>query len=738
MEKDQFFDNEAFCWLNESELGYSIWDRKYRRKHESFEDWLQRVSGGNEKIKQLIKDQKFLFGGRTLANRNYGHGSLSNCYSSGFVLDHMDDIMDVNKKIAMTFKAEGGQGLSLSKIRPKGALIGGEFPSAGIIPFMKMFNMTTDSIMQGSSRRGALMMSCDVWHKDIEDFITIKSREGEIEKANLSVEIDNTFMQYVKDGVKAVMVQREYDGNWVEYEVNPVKLFTLICEQARKHAEPGILFVDRLRNYNIMECCDNYSIETTNPCGEQPLHKDASCNLSSINLYKYVINPFTSDARLDAQLFKDIPYMVKAMDDIIEENLPRHPYESQREAAKKFRNIGIGFMGIADMLAALGLTYGSADSIQFMALLTKDVFRCAVRASVELAKEKGSFPGYDSKVWDSEIIHNAFHHDEIEELKKSDCLRNCSLLSIAPTGSIGTMIGVSGGIEPFFAVTFKRKTLINNNEEVWYDVAIPSLAEYQRINNTEEVPEFFIESHQIDWNQRILMQAAVQNYIDTAISSTINLPKGTTQETVEGLYMKAWEAGLKGVTIYVDGSRPPVLTKDIPTMSQPATPKRQKSLEADYYNVSAKGERFHVFVGKQDGKPFELFALPCEGKKVPDHTGTITKQKSPDGQNEYVYDSEYLHFDNIALGEDAHQYKNITMHVSFALRHNCPIREIIHVESKCDSNLVSFNKAVARVLSKYIPAEETGEKCPECGGTLVRENGCVHCSNPECNWSRCE
>lgn len=262
----------AFNWLDKNQLSYDIWDKKYRFNQESFDSWLDRVSGGDEYIKRLIYEKKFLFGGRTLANRQTGQGSLNNCYSSGYVEDNLEDIMQVNKNIALTFKAQGGQGLSLSKIRPKGSLINNAFKTEGIIPFMEMFNKTTESIMQGSSRRGALMMSIDIWHKEAEDFIKIKSDLGKINKANLSLEIDDDFMTIIQSYYKGTipedyccMITRRYAGDIIKYPVFPIKLYKTLCEHACKYAEPGILFVNKLRNYNLMEKIDEFQIETTNP-----------------------------------------------------------------------------------------------------------------------------------------------------------------------------------------------------------------------------------------------------------------------------------------------------------------------------------------------------------------------------------------------------------------------------------------------------------------------------------------
>ena len=260
-------------WLNDNKLSLDIWSNKYRFEDETFEAWLDRVSGGNNDIKRLIREKKFLFGGRTLANRGVPNsGSFSNCYSIGYVPDSLNGIMDVAHKIAMTFKAQGGQGLSLSKIRPKGSLIAGQYPSDGIVPFMNIFNTVTESVSQGGSRKGALMMSIDVWHPEAETFIKIKEDLNKINKANLSVEVDNDCMEHVLAGSDQLVEHKSVLGDL--YTINPTRIFNTICESAWRSAEPGILFVNRLRNYNVMEFVDDYQIETTNPCGRWPQVKN--------------------------------------------------------------------------------------------------------------------------------------------------------------------------------------------------------------------------------------------------------------------------------------------------------------------------------------------------------------------------------------------------------------------------------------------------------------------------------
>ena len=298
-------------WLEkDNKLGIDIWSKKYQRNGESFDEWLNRVSGGNADVKRLIKEKKFLFGGRTLTNRGLENsGSYSNCYSEGFVGDSLKDIMKVATDIAVTYKAQGGQGLSLSKLRPKGCGINnGQFKSDGIVPFMEIYNRITESISQGGRRKGAVIMTLDVWHKEAEQFITIKSEEGRIQKANLSLEIDDEFMmcvkKYYETGEKITKhIVKEYEGNVVEYDVTPIYLYKLMMIKAWDWGEPGCLFVNRGRNYNMMEYCDDYELESCNPCGEQILPKYGACNLGSINLSSFVKDPFTSNAYFDTESF---------------------------------------------------------------------------------------------------------------------------------------------------------------------------------------------------------------------------------------------------------------------------------------------------------------------------------------------------------------------------------------------------------------------------------------------------
>lgn len=552
-------------WLGaDNVLGQDIWTRKYRYKNETLEQWFERVSGGNEKVCILMKEKKFLLGGRTLANRNTDkNGSYSNCYSRGYIEDNYEDILEANKQIGLTFKAQGGQGLSLSKLRPKGCGIHhNQFQSDGIIPFMEIYNQTTDSTSQGGSRKGALLMSLDMWHKESEDFIKIKAKEGKIAKANLSMEIDDEFMnavkRYYEDGeIITKHLKREYEGNIIEYEITPIHLYQSMMENAYDWAEPGCIFTERFRNYNIMQYCEDYQIETCNPCGEQPLSKHSACNLGSINLSEFVIHPFEEKAYFHKEAFLEaVEIAVEALDDIVTEGMYKHPLKEQQRKAHDYRNIGLGIMGMWDMLVKLKVTYGSDKSIEIMDDLMREMFRTAVKKSSKLAKERGNFPNYSEQVWESDIMKKHFSRCEIEEVLKKNGLRNCSILSIAPTGTLGTMFDISTGCEPIFALYYTRKTDTLNKEgkDTFYNV-YTGLAKYYKNKYNKELPSYFVTSQEVSWKRRIKLQSILQEHVDTAISSTINLPNETTLLEIEQLYLYAWKMGLKGVTIYRDGCK---------------------------------------------------------------------------------------------------------------------------------------------------------------------------------------
>ena len=883
----KLFSKEAYDWLGCSpgyNLQYQIWDGKYRFDNEDLSHWFQRVSGGNMKIADLIQQRKFIFGGRTLANRGITNsGSFSNCYSIGYVGDTLPEILKANTDIALTFCAHGGQGLSLSKIRPAGSLIKGKYTTDGIVPFMRMFNTTTETISQGGSRKGALMMSLSVWHPEIETFISIKSDKNEINKANLSVEIDDEFMECVKAGVTEKRCEFYYNDTVYEYTINPVAIFEKICQNARDHAEPGILFTNRLRNYNLMEKVEGYQIETTNPCvtgdtqiltnkgykpietlvdenvtiwngyqwsevtpkvtgqnqdvyqvnfsdgssvqctnyhkwvmkdqtrketkdlqkgdvltsftfpkemniedskfnsdasrfiqvvsveyignaekvycltephnhtfiangvitgncGEQPLPKHGACNLCSINLSEYVLNPFTSEACIDFDsLSEDIGHIVTSMDDIVSENMMRHALPEQRMMAEKYRNIGIGIMGLADMFVKLGVRYGDDKSLRWTELVMSFITREAILSSAALANSRGTFPGYDPLMLESEFARTVLTEGDIHYIRKCG-LRNSTFISVAPTGSVGTMFNVGTGVEPFFRLEYVRTTKSLEGKEQEHRERPRIIQEYLNHIGKEDIdirdlPDYFVSSDMIDYRQRIKLQAVLQKYTDTGISSTINLPKGTSVETIYELYMLAWKEGLKGVTVYVDGSRDGILTENGNTPKGKRTKvhakPRPKKIDAEYYPVRVKGENFGVIMGYLDDEPYEIFAIRPD-KVYPQHFGTVTKVK----KRVYKFESDKMVVDNMVDPNTVSDSEgNTSLLVSAMLRHEMPVEFIADVVRKTSDSIVSYSSSLAKILDKHAKPRVLKDKCPDCGGDLIREGGCTHCS--KCEYAKC-
>ena len=755
-------------WLGEdNKLGQDIWHKKYQFNNESFDEWLDRVSGGNKALRQLILERKFLFGGRTLANRGTGKkGSFSNCYSRGFVDDSVEGLMQASTDIALTFKAQGGQGISLSNIRPKGCGInGGQYDSDGIIPFMELYNQTTMSISQGGSRKGALIMSIDIWHKEAEDFIKIKSDAGKIEKANLSLEIDDEFMEcvekYYETGViETIPITRVYNGNVVEYEVTPIKLYKLMMEKAYDWAEPGCIFTNRFRNYNMMQFHSEYKIETCNPCGEQPLPKHGACNLGSINLSEFVKNPFTSFARFEYDEFFDaVCVAIEGLDEVLDENMNNHPLKEQREMAFNYRNVGLGIMGMHDFLIKMGVTYGNRTSMELIDKVMYTMFRAAIIESSTLAHQKGRFPKYDDCVLDSEIIKKHFTDEELEQFGiKERGLRNCSLLSIAPSGSIGTMLNISTGCEPLFQISYTRKTESLNGEDTYYKVYSGIAQEYINHFNTTELPDCFNTSSDINWHDRVDIQSILQDHIDTAISSTVNLPNEITQEEIEQLYLYAWKKGLKGVTIYRDGcKRSGILSVEIEKKNNKYEISGLKELPRGYvlsvsddlisYKRTIKtgcGKMYlHIDFDENTGEPLESWIDLGSGGGCERNLQFISRLISAG-----------LRY-GMPLSEVIEQAKSIRPCISYVSRTkthgdtspgtSCPgalgiaLQELQNkINERCFVNEEENEMVVKKTTTpkKLVDHKENKLLCPECGEPLSAVGGCFSCTS--CSYSKCE
>ena len=757
-------DKKAFAWLDNNEFQYQIWERKYRRNNESFDEWLDRISGKDKELKQLIFEKKFLLGGRSLANRGIDNtGSLFNCYSRGYVEDDYNDIMDVCKDIGVTFKAQGGQGISLSKLRPKGTPIKDEYVSDGIIPFMKIFNEVTAGTSQGGARKGALMISLDARHKEVSDFIRIKSKEGEIEKANLSLEVDDEFMEAVQKyydtgEIVTLHEKRNYSGHEIEYDIVPIEIFKLLVDNCYDWADPACLFVNRFRNYNLMELVPSYEIETSNPCGEQPLPKNGACCLSSLNLSQFIDNPYTEKALFNEHAFINaIGVGIRTLDKLIDENYYRHPLKAQREMSFNYRNIGLGIFGYASALMKLGLRYGSPEALDWTNFVFDTLFVYSVLASNELAKKYGPFPKYDSRIFDSEIIKRHFTLEEIEQLKL-DGLRNCSLVSIAPNGSLATLLGESGGCEPEFALKYTRRTVgMTDGEDTYHEVYCKSAQEYMTIHNTQTLPECFVGSADINWKDRVMTQAIMQNHVDTAISSTVNMPQSATKDDVAQMYLLAWKTGCKGITMFRDGcKRLGILTTN-------------SSQEKEEEKGLSRGEIISCsdnLIGMKRRLTTGCGSLHCTAWFDP-HNGDLMEiylNKGSTGgcANFMVGLSRMISLacrGGVKIEDIADQLQSTGACPSYASRtatkHDtskgacCPMavgNALMEMWKEMKERIEKGNSIIALANSdSQIPSPESrtsfnpeidnGAKCPECGSELIQEGGCVICKS--CGWSRC-
>ncbi len=545
-----------------SDLQRDIYEKKYRYENESFDEFLTRVSGGNNYIKKAIKDKKFMPAGRILAGRGldkYGRKiTLSNCYVMPKVEDNIESIFDTAKYMARTYSYGGGVGLNLSKLRPKGAKVNNAAnTTTGAVSFMDLFSLVTGLIgMKG--RRGALMLNMDCNHPDIEDFIDVKNDLSKVNYANISVNITDDFMKAVeKDEDYELYFYVDATDEEIRKVVKARELFRKISENNWNMAEPGILYQNRIDSWHLMSEDDSFEFAGVNPCAEETLPGYGSCNLSSINLSEFVKNPFTTRAEFDFDGFSEmVREGVIYLNEVLDENMNLHPLKEQREMSRELRQIGLGIMGVADMFIKMGIKYGSEESIELIHKIGKVLVNEALRQSALLAAEYGPFPRYkEEAVLKSPFLLSNAEEDVLQLIRKYG-LRNSQLLTIPPTGSISTLIGCSNGLEPIFQISYTRKSESLHHEDTYYKVFTPIVKEYMDRNNItreEDLPDFFVTTSNLDYKSRIDVQAAWQQYIDASISSTVNVPNEFTVEEVEELYMYAWKKGLKGVTIYRDG-----------------------------------------------------------------------------------------------------------------------------------------------------------------------------------------
>lgn len=552
-------------WLGEeNQLGMDIWTRKYQNQGESFEEWIHRVTGGNEEMAGYIREKKFLYGGRILSNRGlYKDGrkvTYSNCYVITPPEDNIESIFDCAKKLARTYSYGGGCGIDISGLAPKGARINNAAKeTTGSVSFMELYSMVTGLIGQ-NGRRGALMISLDCSHPDVPDFIELKTDLEKVTKANISLRIHKDFMEAVKNDQEYTLhYTRETTGEVIEKKVQARELFRKITDTNWDYGEPGALFWDRITGWSLLSNTDTFTYAGVNPCAEEPLPAGGSCLLGSINLSAFVRDPFSEHSYFDFDGLKAcVKAAVKALNEVLDEGLPLHPLEEQRESVRQWRQIGLGIMGLADALIKLGLTYGEEEAVAMCDRIGFAMADTAIAASALLAKEEGAYPMCNIRQVMETPYFQANTTEKTRELVKKYGLRNSQLLTIAPTGTLSTMLGISGGIEPIYANYYMRKTESLHGTDVYYKVYTKIVENYMKQHNIEDdkdLPEYFVTAMTLDYRQRINMQAAWQEHIDASISSTVNVPNSFTQEETENLYLYAYEKGLKGITIFRDGCR---------------------------------------------------------------------------------------------------------------------------------------------------------------------------------------
>lgn len=746
---------------------------------------------------------------------DYQISSLSNCFVIGNDArsDSYGGIIKMDEEQVQLMKRRGGVGHDLSHIRPTGSPVkNSAITSTGVVPFMERYSNSTREVAQ-DGRRGALMLSISIKHPDSEHFIDAKMTEGRITGANVSVRVDDEFMQAVKES-KAYIQKYPIDSETPKYskEIDAPKLWDKIIHNAWKSAEPGVLFWDTIHREAIPDCYEDEGFRTTstNPCGEIPLCPYDSCRLIAINLYSYVQNPFTEDAYFDMTLFKQhVQYAQRLMDDIIDleiekidkivdkinsdpetDDIKRVEYELWQKIKQKTlkgRRTGLGITAEGDMLAALNIRYASEHGIAFSTEVHKQLALSAYRSSVTMARERGAFPVY-SCIKESENPFILRIKDADEKLY-NDMVRfgrrNISLLTIAPTGSVSICTQTTSGIEPAFNVVYKRRRKVNPNdmnkretvkdingdafEE--YFVCHPKFADWAKIGGftqkdlaemsekdiqelVKRSPYYKSTAADTDYIKKVELQGAIQKWVDHSISVTINLPENISKEVVGELYMRAWESGCKGMTVYREGSRDGVLNSASSKPKKKAqeenkVQKRPKELVAEIVRFKNSSEDWVAFVGTKDGQPYEIFTGKTEDDRLPIpksvERGVIVKTKDENGNKQY--DFRYNDKDGYEIIiRGLHrcfnpEFWNYAKMISALLRHGIPIENVINIISGLnfrEESINSWKNGVIRALKKFVAdgTKQKGVKCPKCGQeTVIYQEKCMLCTS--CGYSKC-
>lgn len=745
---------------------------------------------------------------------NYQVASLSNCFVIG--LDGKPDsyggVIKIDEEQVQLMKRRGGVGHDLSHIRPKGTPVkNSALTSTGLVPFMERYSNSTREVAQ-DGRRGALMLTVSIKHPDSEKFIDAKMTEGKVTGANVSVRIDDAFMQSAIDHVPyRQQFPVDSDHPEITKETDATALWAKIVHNAWKSAEPGVLFWDTIKRESLPDCYADLGFQTisTNPCGEIPLCPYDSCRLLAINLYSFVENPFTPDAKFNFELFRD--YVGKAqrlMDDIIDlekekidqilakiesdpetdevKQTERNLWNKIRTKTLKGRRTGVGTTGEGDMLAALGLRYGTSEATDFSESVHKALALAAYRSSEIMARERGAFEIFDpQREIDNPFMKRLAEADPqlVADIRKNG-RRNIACLTIAPTGTTSLMTRTSSGIEPVFMPVYKRRRKVNPNDTKVrvdfvdesgdafeeYIVYHPRFITWMKVNGIEirsdysqeeldslvaRSPYYKATANDVDWLEKVRMQGRVQKWVDHSISVTINLPSDVTEELVGRLYVEAWRCGCKGCTIYRDGSRAGVLVaaekkKPAPIIMEAHVAKRPIELEADVVRFQNNKEKWIAFVGLMNGKPYEIFtglADDDDGIFCPKSITHGKIIKAVDDKGVKRYDFQFINKRGYkttieGLSDKFNpEYWNYAKLISGVLRYGMPIDQVLKLVGGLELDSQSINTwkmGVERALKKYLPngTKAAGQTCPNCGHeTLIYQEGCLICTS--CGASRC-
>ena len=847
MEKQTYTYDEAFeaslQYFKGDELAARVWVNKYAVKdsfgnifEKSPEDMHWRIANEVARIEakyknglnaqqlyELLDHFKYIVpqgSPMTGIGNDFQVASLSNCFVIGIdgAADSYGAIIRIDEEQVQLMKRRGGVGHDLSHIRPKGSPVkNSALTSTGLVPFMERYSNSTREVAQ-DGRRGALMLSVSIKHPDSEAFIDAKMTEGKVTGANVSVKLDDAFMQAAVTGTPYKQ-QYPVDSDQPVFtkEIDASALWKKIVHNAWKSAEPGVLFWDTIIRESVPDCYADlgYRTVSTNPCGEIPLCPYDSCRLLAINLYSYVVNPYTRDAYFDFDLFKKhVALAQRIMDDIIDLELEKiekiiakidsdpeseevkeaekHLWEKIYKKSGQGRRTGVGITAEGDMLAAMGLRYGTEDATEFSEQVHKTIALEAYRSSVNMAKERGAFAIYDSEREKNNPFINRLKEADpnlYEEMKKYG-RRNIACLTIAPTGTTSLMTQTTSGIEPVFMPVYKRRRKVNPNDPQThvdfvdetgdafeeYIVFHHKFVEWMTVNGydptkrytqeeidelVEKSPYYKATSNDVDWLMKVKMQGRIQKWVDHSISVTINLPNDVDEALVNRLYVEAWRSGCKGCTVYRDGSRSGVLLstkkdkkdkkEELPPCKPPTVVEvRPKVLEAEVVRFQNNKEKWVAFVGLLDGHPYEIFTGlqdDEEGISLPKSvtTGRIIKNIDEEGNKRYDFQFENKRGYKTTiegLSEKFNkEYWNYAKLISGVLRWRMPIDRVIKlVDSlQLDSeNINTWKNGVERALKKYVTdgTSAEGQKCPNCGNeTLVYQEGCLICKT--CGTSRC-